>query len=187
MSLKDETFEAVQTRLKELGWYAGKIDGQSGPLTETAVIDFKRAHGLNPRVFVGPITLTRLFDPNAEARPKPKPSAASGLPWLAPVGRLDKASEGLLLLCNDPPWAAQVTAPATGPAKTYHVQVDCVPDEATLAALLQGVVVDDDHLAAQAARLLRSGQRTALHHLAASQCQQILLLAGQHLRAVQRQ
>src|SRR5436190_13953930 len=25
----------------------------------------------------------------------------SGLPWLAPVGRLDKASEGLLLFCND--------------------------------------------------------------------------------------
>ncbi|MFZ0737868.1 MAG: S4 domain-containing protein [Candidatus Acidiferrales bacterium] len=34
-------------------------------------------------------------------------------PWLAPVGRLDQASEGLLLLSNDSEWAARVTAPAT--------------------------------------------------------------------------
>ena len=46
------------------------------------------------------------------------------LGWVAPVGRLDKASEGLLLLTNDPQWAARITDPATGPSKTYHVQVD---------------------------------------------------------------
>ena len=33
----------------------------------------------------------------------------SDLPWLAPVGRLDKASEGLLLFSNDPAWAARIT------------------------------------------------------------------------------
>ena len=33
--------------------------------------------------------------------------------WLAPVGRLDKASEGLLLLTNDSEWGAQITAPET--------------------------------------------------------------------------
>jgi 23S rRNA pseudouridine2605 synthase len=35
------------------------------------------------------------------------------LPWVAPVGRLDKASEGLLLLTNDSEWGARVTAPET--------------------------------------------------------------------------
>ncbi len=35
-----------------------------------------------------------------------------GLPWLGPVGRLDKASEGLLLLTNDSEWAARITEPA---------------------------------------------------------------------------
>jgi len=35
----------------------------------------------------------------------------AGLPWVAPVGRLDQASEGLLLLTNDSEWAAQVLAP----------------------------------------------------------------------------
>lgn len=38
----------------------------------------------------------------------------AGLPWVAPVGRLDKASEGLLLLCNDPEWAARITVPRPG-------------------------------------------------------------------------
>jgi 23S rRNA pseudouridine2605 synthase len=87
--------------------------------------------------------------------------AGAALPWLAPVGRLDKASEGLLLFSNDPAWAARLTDPASGPDKTYHVQVDCVPDTAMLAALVRGAVVDGERLAAKSARLLRAGSRNA--------------------------
>src|SRR5690606_16939428 len=39
----------------------------------------------------------------------------AGLPWIAPVGRLDQASEGLLLFSNDPQWAARITDPRHGP------------------------------------------------------------------------
>ncbi|MBD9369276.1 pseudouridine synthase [Xanthomonas sp. XNM01] len=85
----------------------------------------------------------------------------AGLPWLAPVGRLDKASEGLLLFSNDPVWAARLTDPATGPLKTYHVQVDAVPDAARLAAIRAGVTVEGERLAAHAVTLLRSGGRNA--------------------------
>ncbi len=85
----------------------------------------------------------------------------SGLPWLAPVGRLDKASEGLLLFTNDPEWAARVTDPAEGPDKTYHVQIDCVPDAGLLAALVRGIDADGEHLSARHARLLRAGTRNA--------------------------
>ncbi|MCV0395493.1 MAG: TIGR02594 family protein [Rhizobiaceae bacterium] len=92
MTLKDQAFEAIQTRLKELGWYAGKVDGLTGPLTETAVTDFKRASGLNPRVFIGPITLTRLFDAGAETRPKPK-AVAGSLPWIVEAERLKGTRE----------------------------------------------------------------------------------------------
>lgn len=84
-----------------------------------------------------------------------------GLPWVAPVGRLDKASEGLLLLSNDPAWAARITDPSTGPHKTYHVQVDSVPDTALLASLQRGVTVDGALLRAVSVRLLRSGQKNA--------------------------
>jgi 23S rRNA pseudouridine2605 synthase len=85
--------------------------------------------------------------------------ADAALPWLAPVGRLDKASEGLLLFSNDPAWAARITDPASGPDKTYHVQADCVPDAALLERLEHGAVVDGEHLAVKSARLLRAGGR----------------------------
>lgn len=83
------------------------------------------------------------------------------LGWIAPVGRLDKASEGLLLFTNDPAWAARITDPEKGPAKTYHVQVDCIPDAATLAAMCAGVEEGGEHLRAESASLLRSGAKNA--------------------------
>lgn len=85
----------------------------------------------------------------------------TALPWLAPVGRLDKASEGLLLFCNDPVWAARVTAPEGHVDKTYHVQVDALPTPGLLAQLQAGVVVEGERLAARAARELRRGARHA--------------------------
>ena len=51
------------------------------------------------------------------------------LPWLAAAGRLDKASEGLLLFTNDSEWAARVTAPETHLDKTYHVQIGAIADD----------------------------------------------------------
>ena len=85
----------------------------------------------------------------------------AGLPWLAPTGRLDKASEGLLLFSNDPQWSARISDPASGPGKTYHVQVDTVPDDSLLAALLAGIDCEEERLAAAEARVLRSGTRNA--------------------------
>jgi 23S rRNA pseudouridine2605 synthase len=85
----------------------------------------------------------------------------AGLPWLAPVGRLDQASEGLLLMSNDPAWAAGITDPDTGPLKTYHVQVDTLPDAALLSRLEAGIVDAGEALSARSATLLRSGTRNA--------------------------
>jgi 23S rRNA pseudouridine2605 synthase len=85
----------------------------------------------------------------------------AGLPWLAPVGRLDKASEGLLLFSNDPEWAARVSDPAHGPAKTYHVQVDRIPDQVLLDSLAVGVECDGEWLRATSVALLRAGARNA--------------------------
>ncbi|MGN2247889.1 pseudouridine synthase [Frateuria sp. GZRR35] len=87
--------------------------------------------------------------------------AQAGLPWLGAVGRLDKASEGLLLLSNDTAWAAGITDPATHQEKTYHVQVGCVPDAALLARLGEGVVDHGERLAALRAALLRAGEKNA--------------------------
>jgi 23S rRNA pseudouridine2605 synthase len=87
--------------------------------------------------------------------------AAAGLPWLGPVGRLDKASEGLLLLSNDTTWAAGITDPDTHLEKTYHVQVAGQPDAAALAAMLAGINDAGDLLRARRATLLRVGEKNA--------------------------
>ena len=83
------------------------------------------------------------------------------LPWLAPVGRLDKASEGLLLFSNDPVWAGRITDPASAQTKTYHVQIDRLPDAQLLSGLERGVVLGGEHLECRRARCLRTGDTNA--------------------------
>lgn len=87
--------------------------------------------------------------------------AGSALPWLAPVGRLDKASEGLLLLSNDSEWAARITAPESQLDKTYHVQIGRLPDARLLHALRAGVEDRGEHLSCKSVSTLRHGEKTA--------------------------
>ena len=97
-----------------------------------------------------------------------------GWPWVSPVGRLDKASEGLLLLTNDSEWAAKITEPASHLDKKYHVQVDRVADDDLLARITRGCAATgdlvegsffegapDEHLRAKRARLLRHGDKNS--------------------------
>ena len=81
--------------------------------------------------------------------------------WIGPVGRLDKASEGLLLFTNDSLWAARITDPQSHLPKTYHVQIDRIADSELLARLQQGVRSGSDVLRARSARLLREGARNS--------------------------
>lgn len=95
-----------------------------------------------------------------KGRPTVYSKLSDDLPWLAPVGRLDKASEGLLLLTNDSEWAAQVLAPETHLPKTYHVQVSGLRDAELANALMKGVRVSNgDFLRAMDARIVRWGNR----------------------------
>lgn len=101
-----------------------------------------------------------------------------GSPWVAPVGRLDKASEGLLLLTNDSEWASKITAPSSHFDKKYHVQADCVADDNLLAKIVRGcadastssqrdilargrLVRGPGDLRVKAARLLRHGDKNS--------------------------
>lgn len=82
------------------------------------------------------------------------------LPWVAPVGRLDKASEGLLLLTNDSEWGARIADPATHLAKTYHAQIGKLADDALVRAVRNGVRTSDGgYLRVTRCNLLRSGER----------------------------
>jgi 23S rRNA pseudouridine2605 synthase len=85
--------------------------------------------------------------------------AGEFLPWVAPVGRLDKASEGLLLLTNDSEWGARIAAPATHLPKTYHVQIGTLADDRLIRAIASGVTSEGEILLAAEARRLRSGNK----------------------------
>jgi 23S rRNA pseudouridine2605 synthase len=87
-----------------------------------------------------------------------------GLPWVGPVGRLDKATEGLLLLTNDSEWASRISDPTTHLDKTYHVQARVVAGESLAVKLVRGVQIASgsemgEWLRAKQARVLRTGPR----------------------------
>ena len=95
-----------------------------------------------------------------KGRPTIYATLGNNLPWVAPVGRLDKASEGLLLLTNDSEWAAQVLAPESHLPKIYHVQVSGIREAALADALTKGTRVSNgDFLLVKEARILRQGDR----------------------------
>jgi 23S rRNA pseudouridine2605 synthase len=84
------------------------------------------------------------------------------LPWIGTVGRLDKASEGLLLLTNDTEWGARITAPETHLDKTYHVQIATIPDDTLLKHLQNGITTNDgDFLRVKRVSTLRQGERNS--------------------------
>jgi 23S rRNA pseudouridine2605 synthase len=84
----------------------------------------------------------------------------ANLEWISPVGRLDQASEGLLLFTNDSEWAARIADPASVLDKTYHVQISTVADDQFLRSLEHGVEVSKGEIfKAKRAAVLRSGKK----------------------------
>jgi pseudouridine synthase len=77
-------------------------------------------------------------------------------PRVVPVGRLDTATEGLLLLSNDGELILRVTHPRYGMTKTYVATVAGRPSERTMRLLTRGVELEDGPARARRVRLLQS-------------------------------
>jgi 23S rRNA pseudouridine2605 synthase len=88
--------------------------------------------------------------------------AGASLPFVAPVGRLDKASEGLLLLTNDSRWSSRLLDPKAHVDKVYHVQVRGSALDSVMQRVAAGVVEREtgELLEVKAISLLRTGSRS---------------------------
>lgn len=87
--------------------------------------------------------LSQFTDSGSAASPRRTLSDFIDIPRVYPAGRLDRDSEGLLLLTDDGKLQARISDPRHKLAKTYLAQVEGVPDTAALQALRDGVTLKD--------------------------------------------
>jgi 23S rRNA pseudouridine2605 synthase len=83
------------------------------------------------------------------------------VPWLSPVGRLDLASEGLLLFTNDTQWANTIVSPDSHLDKTYRVQIASVACDALLERLRAGIPHRGETRRIVRASILRAGSKNS--------------------------
>jgi len=81
--------------------------------------------------------------------------------YIFPVGRLDKASEGLLLFTNDTEWANRILDPENHITKTYHVKINQKINEDVLRQINSGIRDSNGEvLEVVSAKILREGTKT---------------------------
>ncbi len=87
--------------------------------------------------------LSQFTDKGLEGSKRRTLSDFIDVPKVYPAGRLDRDSEGLMVLTDDGKLQARIADPRHKMAKTYWVQVEGTPDEAALVALRKGVTLKD--------------------------------------------
>ena len=98
--------------------------------------------------------LSQFTDRSLEASGRETLSRYVPVPHVYPAGRLDRDSEGLLLLTDDGKLQARIADPKHKMAKTYWVQVEGTPQEYALQRLRRGVRLKDGVTQAAKARLI---------------------------------
>ncbi len=108
-------------------------------------------------------------------------------PRVVPVGRLDADTTGALLLTNDGQLAHRLAHPRYGVEKTYVAEVEGDPDEEALAALRDGVELDDGRTAPARARRLAPGRvELVLHEGRKHQVKRMLSAVGHPVTRLHR-
>src|SRR5687768_3922051 len=105
--------------------------------------------------FNKPYGVLSQFTDTGAPSPRPTLSDFIAVPGVYPAGRLDRDSEGLLLLTDDGALQSRISNPRYKAPKTYLVQVEGEPDETALEALRHGVDLSDGRtLPAEAERVV---------------------------------
>jgi 23S rRNA pseudouridine2605 synthase len=106
---------------------------------------------------------------------------------VVPVGRLDADTTGVLLLTNDGPLAHRLAHPRYGVRKVYEAEVEGSPDAEALAALREGVELEDGRTAPAEARLSAPGLvELTLHEGRKHQVKRMLEAVGHPVRRLHR-
>lgn len=111
-------------------------------MTSPRVILFNKPYGVLPQ----------FTDKGLEGTRRPTLSDHIDQPGFYPAGRLDRDSEGLMVLTDHGPLQARISHPRYKLAKTYVVQVEGMPEDAQLDALRRGVALKDGWTAPAGAR-----------------------------------
>ena len=94
-------------------------------------------------LFNKPFGVLSQFTDAKSPTPRPTLSAYVDVPGVYPAGRLDRDSEGLLVLTDDGKLQARIADPKNKMSKTYLVQVEGAPTDADIAPLRDGVTLKD--------------------------------------------
>jgi 23S rRNA pseudouridine2605 synthase len=106
---------------------------------------------------------------------------------VVPVGRLDADTTGALLLTNDGPLAHRLAHPRYGVRKVYEAEVEGSPAAGALAALREGIALEDGRTAPADARLLGPGLvELTLHEGRKHQVKRMLEAVGHPVRRLHR-
>lgn len=134
----------VEGRVSVNGVTVTRLGARADPARDDIRVDGRRVRLPRVRRYVlvnkprGYVTTRR--DP--QGRPTVLDLLGPSQEYLYPVGRLDYASEGLVLLTNDGDLALRLMHPRYGVERVYAVLVRGVPDERDLGRLARGVVLD---------------------------------------------
>lgn len=109
----------------------------------TRLILFNKPYGVLPQ-----------FTDKRSPTPRPTLSDYIDLPGVYPAGRLDRDSEGLMVLTDDGRLQARISAPRNKMAKTYLVQIEGSAEDADLTPLRQGIPLKDGPTRPAKARLI---------------------------------
>ncbi|MEO0390135.1 MAG: pseudouridine synthase [Pseudomonadota bacterium] len=105
-------------------------------------------------LFNKPFGVLPQFTDARSPTPRPTLSAYIDLPGVYPAGRLDRDSEGLMVLTSDGRLQARIADPKYKQPKTYWAQVEGAPTAAQISALQQGITLNDGPTRPAQARLI---------------------------------